>query len=270
MTDFSTISTSYREKSLVQASAGQELIGLLPLTGQEDILDIGCGPGHLTATLRGLTAGRVVGIDQAAGMIRQAREQNAKRDIEFQVMDSERMPFADEFDAIFCNSVCQWFTKPAATLQKFHRVLRPAGRVAMQAPATHNYGPNFIKAIDHCRRSAEIDALFAGFRSPWFFLDSAPEYQALFEEAGFTVHNCRLAEVHQSYSPAQAFDVFNSGAAAGYLNPAYFSAPLPADFADQVLQGVRESLAEQAAANGEIDLVFYRIFVLAQKIGPGA
>jgi trans-aconitate 2-methyltransferase len=265
MTDFSTISTSYREKSLVQASAGKELMDLLAVKGSEDILDVGCGPGNLTAALRGLTTGRVVGIDQAEGMIRKAREQYAGQDIEFLVSSSERMPFAGEFDIIFCNSAFQWFRQPIVSLQEFRRALRPSGRVGMQAPATRNYSPNFIKAINQCRKSAEIDALFAGFRSPWLFLDSAAEYQALFEQAGFTVSICRLDEVHQPYTPAKAFDVFNSGAAAGYLNQACFSSTLPADFAERVLQGMRESLAEQAGAGGEIDLVFYRIFVLAQK-----
>jgi len=265
MTDFSTISTSYQEKSLVQASAGKQLMDLLALAGNEDILDVGCGPGNLTAELRALTSGRVVGIDQAEGMIRQARAQCAKRDIEFQVVNGDRMPFADEFDTIFCNSVFQWFTRPVVTLQEFHRVLRPSGRVGMQAPATHNYSPNFIRAIDHCRRSAEIDDLFAGFRCPWLFFDSAEEYQALFEQAGFTVNTCRLDQIHQPHTPAKAFDIFNSGAAAGYLNQAYFSTPLLEDFSGRMLQGVRESFEEQANDKGEVDLVFNRIFVLAGK-----
>ena len=270
MTDFSTIAHSYQEKSLIQASAGKQLMEMLALAGDEDILDVGCGAGNLTVELRGRTVGRVVGIDQTQGMIRQAQEQYAKRDIEFQVIKAERLPLAGEFDLIFCNSVFQWFPEPMAALQGFHRALRPWGKVGMQAPATRNYSPNFLRAIDHCRRSAGIDGLFAGFRSPWFFLDSAEEYQALFEQAGFTVGTCRIAAVHQPCTPRKALDVFNSGAAAGYLNPACFSDPLPENFAERMRLGVRKSFEEQADANGRIDLVFHRIFLTADKTDPGA
>ena len=270
MTDFSTIAHSYREKSLVQASAGKQLMDMLALAGDEDILDVGCGAGNLTVELRGRTVGRVVGIDQAQGMIRRAQEQYADRNIEFQVGSSDCLPFTKAFEVIFCNSAFQWFPRPKATLREFHRALRPSGRVGMQAPATRNYSPNFLRAIAHCRRSAEIDRLFAGFRSPWFFLDSAEEYQTLFEQAGFTVNTCRIAALHLPCTPLKAFDVFNSGAAAGYLSQACFSDPLPEDFAERMRQGVRESFEEQADADGRIDLVFHRIFLTAAKTDPTA
>lgn len=265
MVDFSSIAPSYRKNSLVQASAGKMLLDLLALTGKEDILDVGCGAGKLTALLRTKTSGRVVGIDRTEEMIRDARATYGDQGIELLPVATDTLPFDEEFDGIFCNSVFQWFADPAVNLANFYRALRPGGRLAVQAPATYQYCPHFLKAIDYCRKSPELDATFAAFRSPWFFRDTAAEYRLLFEEAGFQVVSCRIEPVPQTCSIDKAVGVFKSGAAAGYLNQVCFAKPLPADFADRVLAGVRESFVAQAGAGDMVDLLFYRLFVLAEK-----
>jgi len=59
--DFSAIAPHYERNATVQKSAAEVLIRLAALHGMEGILDLGCGPGHLTARLRELTSGRVAG-----------------------------------------------------------------------------------------------------------------------------------------------------------------------------------------------------------------
>ncbi len=267
MTDFSTISSEYKKKSSVQSSASEQLIDVLTIPDTADILDVGCGTGNLTTRLRDITSGRVVGIDQSEGMIQQAQHVYAEKDIEFYELADEQISFSDEFDVIFCNSAFQWFKDPSSTLRKFKRALRLSGQVGIQAPAKECYCPNFIKAIEHCCASDEIADLFSSFQSPWFFLESAEEYKKLFEKTEFKISYCHIEEVHQIYPPGKAFDVFNSGAAAGYLNQRYFLKTLPEDFPMKVLKGVRESFDEQTTPANEVDLVFYRIYVIAQNEG---
>lgn len=265
MSDFATIAPSYRQNSLVQAAAGQGLIELLGLTGDEDILDVGCGTGNLTSQLRARTSGRVVGIDQEPRMIDEARATYGDLAIEFVAAAADGITSAEAFDCLYCSSVLQWFSSPATELARFFRALRPGGRLAVQAPATHSYCPNFLTAIDHCRRSPELDALCAGFRAPWFFLDSPAAYQALFAEAGFLVRTCRIAAVPQRCTVEKAVGVFKSGAAAGYLNQAYYAEPLPSDFAARMEAGFRESFTAQADGEGQIELLFNRVVVLAER-----
>ena len=265
MSDFSSIASFYREKSLVQASAGSKLTEMLAIPPDADILDAGCGAGNLTADLRDLTSGSVVGIDPSAGMIRQSREAYPGSEIEFRVMGAEELDYDNNFDILFCSSAFQWFRQPEAVLTRFHRALRPGGRVGMQAPATSNYCPNFIRAIDHCRHLQQLDTVFAGFRSPWFFLETADAYGELFSQAGFRVLHCRIEAEHGEYTVDQAVGIFRSGAAAGFLNQAYYAAPLPDDFAEQVLHGIMASFEEQAAPQGVVHLLFHRVFVVAEK-----
>ena len=63
----------------------------------------------------------------------------------------------------------------------------------------------------------------------------------------------------------KAIDIFSSGAAAGYLSPAYYAEPLPPDFVELVMAEVRAAFVEQAAASGEIELVFYRLFAVLRS-----
>jgi len=142
--NFSEIAKRYEENSIVQTSAGEKLLKLLNIGEFEDVLDLGCGTGKLTAEIRKLTKGRVVGVDVSEGMIEEARK-NAS-DVEFIVKAAEEIDFKEEFDVIFCNSAFQWFN-PHKALERCFKALKPGGRIGVQAPAKKNYCPNFIKAI---------------------------------------------------------------------------------------------------------------------------
>lgn len=265
MANFSDIASKYRQTSLVQASAGGRLMELLEIPGNADILDVGCGTGNLTAELSKQTTGSVTGIDPSEGMIREASRGYSDPRIRFLVMDNREMSFREEFDSIFCNSAFQWFRTPDRFLEKAYAALRPNGRIGIQAPAKKNYCPLFLKAIGECCTNPEIAKVFSAFRPPWFMLESGEEYSALFRKAGFRVTQCSLEESRNHYTPEKVFDVFSSGAKAGYLNPAYYNTPLPEWFEEAFLNGLRGSFERQVEPDGLIDLLFYRIFLIAEK-----
>lgn len=265
MSGFATLAAQYHERSKVQASAGQRLIELLAPTTDSAILDVGCGTGNLTASLRALTSGRVVGVDPSAEMIGQAQQRYGDQGISFATAASEELTFGEEFDALFCNSAFQWFQQPARSLSCFFQVLRPGGTVALQAPATQDYCPNFVAAFEQCRNLPELADTLATFQSPWFFLETARAYQQLFEQAGFLVEQCWLEEQVQVCTPPAAVEIFLSGAAAGYLNQTCYKAVLAPDFGEQMLQGVQAAFATQADASGRLALRFRRVFVKVRK-----
>ena len=55
--DFSEIARRYERDSLVQRSAADLLIDLLEIRPDDDVLDLGCGTGHLTFRLAELHVG---------------------------------------------------------------------------------------------------------------------------------------------------------------------------------------------------------------------
>lgn len=267
MTDFSQIATAYQHRAVVQQSAGEALLEMLDIKPGEDVLDLACGPGALTARIRERTDGRVVGCDAAPGMIAEARSRHGSAGIEFVESDAARLPFAADFDAIYCNSAFQWFDDPAAVLSGCLNVLRPGGRMAMQAPAKHDFCPNFIAAVGELNQHDDTREVFARFTSPWRFLENAENYARLFADAGFTVTESRMEAVANRCSPQQAMEIFLSGAAVAYLNPRYFQGGVPADYPARAAEIVAAALGRQCRSNGMVELTFHRVFVLARKEG---
>ncbi|MCE5270178.1 methyltransferase domain-containing protein [bacterium] len=265
MTDFSKRSSRYEQNSLVQKSAAQTLIALLAIGAEEDVLDLGCGSGGLTKTLRGLTRGRVLGVDSAAGMLAQARQNSGDDSIEFVQSEAGGMDFDRQFDIVFCNSAFQWFREPAPALEAIRRALRPGGRVGVQAPATRNYCPNFLRAVAAAWEDPDLAPFLAAFDPPWLFLDTERQYSELFQAHGFRVTHCRLETIRGEYAAAQALAIFSTGAAAGYLNPACYRTALPGWYAERFLERVGADFSAQAKGGDRLELVFTRIFLTAVR-----
>lgn len=87
-------SALYDQKHDFVAKYGEGLLTFLPENPAQDILDLGCGTGTLTA--RG---SRVIGVDGARPMVERARAQYPE--LTFEVCDAPALPFEGEFDVVF-------------------------------------------------------------------------------------------------------------------------------------------------------------------------
>ncbi|GHG32582.1 methyltransferase domain-containing protein [Streptomyces zaomyceticus] len=109
---------------------------LLPsLSAGLDVLDVGCGPGTITADLAALVApGRVTAVDAAEGVLVKARAVAAERGLEnvgFAVADVHALDFPDDsFDVVHAHQVLQHVGDPVQALREMRRVCRPGGVVA--------------------------------------------------------------------------------------------------------------------------------------------
>jgi len=109
---------------------------LLPhLRPGQSLLDVGCGPGTITADLALLVApGDVVGLDAAADVVTQAQEHAADlglANVRFEVGDLFALGYPDaSFDVIHMHQVLQHLADPVAALVELRRVLRPDGVLA--------------------------------------------------------------------------------------------------------------------------------------------
>jgi len=122
----------------------EKLLDFLTWTGDEHVLDVGCGRGlMLIGAAKRLRSGRAVGIDiwqaeDLAGNSREATLTNARLEqvadrIEVQTADMRRIPFPDgSFDAVVsCNAIHNLYKAPdrAAALAEVARVLKHGGSV---------------------------------------------------------------------------------------------------------------------------------------------
>jgi ubiquinone/menaquinone biosynthesis C-methylase UbiE len=263
---FAAIASRYRETSTLQRSAAGRLFELLELRPGEAVLDLGCGTGHITAEIHALTGGDTVGADPSPEMVAEARRGSADTPgLEFVVAGAESLHLPARFDAVFCNSVLQWFSDPGRALANGRAALRPGGRMAVQAPATAAYCPAFIRAVSRLAHDARTRDTWAAFRSPWLVRETAEDYAALSTGAGFTVLGASIDEQVLDRPPGTVMEMFESGAARAYLNPACYGRELPAGYLEAARELVARDFAAQAGADGKVRLTLARLYLLARR-----
>ncbi|MFF2653335.1 methyltransferase domain-containing protein [Streptomyces sp. NPDC058045] len=99
------------------------------------ILDIGCGPGTITADLAALVPdGEVTAVDRAPGVLAQARATADARgltNVAFAEADVHALDFPDgTFDVVHAHQVLQHVGDPVQALREMRRVCRPGGLIA--------------------------------------------------------------------------------------------------------------------------------------------
>ncbi len=265
MSTFSSISPNYQQRATLQQSAAEKLFELLAIKRTDSVLDLGCGPGHLTRRIRDLTSGVVFGLDPSAAMIAKARRNCQTLAVTFLTTEAESFETPQQFDVIFCNSSFQWLRDPVRALNSCNRVLRPGGRIGIQAPARANYCPNFTLATQALLADPRTREVFAHFVSPWFFLETPDDYARLFETAGMPPEYCQIEEINELCAPDKVMLIFESGAAAGYLNPASYKVAPPPNYFELARHVIKSSFQTQATENGKVPLQFSRVYLLAQK-----
>jgi SAM-dependent methyltransferase len=150
------------------------------LARDENIFDVGSGVGWLVGLLaERVPEGRVVGMDISDEMVRRARRKYV--DVEnamFVVGAVDEIPWDANFfdDAISVESAYYW-PDPARGLREIHRVLREGGTAWVLI--------NFYRENRYSHQWTE------NFATPARLL-SASEWEALFQDAGFTSVAYRL------------------------------------------------------------------------------
>ncbi len=159
---------------------GAEVVSFLAPQPGEQILDIGCGTGHLTAKIA-KSGARVLGVDVSREMI--AAAQKNYPHLEFLHSDVRDLRFDCEFDAVFSNAALHWMLEPARVAAIIWKALGPGGRFVGEFGGKGNTSRlqgGFKQALQ------DLGMPVQGDLNPWYF-PSPGEYATLLEEAGFEV-----------------------------------------------------------------------------------
>jgi len=146
------------------------------------VLDVACGTGVLAreAQPRVAPCGLVVGLDAMGGMLEVARELAPQ--IFWRQGDAQQLPFeAQAFDAVLCQFGLMFFADKPAALSEMHRVLVPAGRLAVAVFDGLEHNPTYAREVALLERIAGSAAAEA-LRAP-FVMGDADELQRLAREA---------------------------------------------------------------------------------------
>lgn len=119
-----------------------DLIARVPIE-PATIIDLGCGPGHLTRYLRARWPdAHILGIDSSAEMIDEALRSNSDPDANYDVHDVTTWKPYEPVDLIVSNAMFQWVPDQFSVIGDLLDHLTPGGAFAVQVPnnassATH-------------------------------------------------------------------------------------------------------------------------------------
>ncbi len=170
-----------RHAAFVPALAHEVVMLLNPRPGEE-ILDLGCGDGSLTAQMQNLGCS-VTGIDSSQEMVAAARE----RGVDAHLVDGHSLTFSERFDAVFSNAALHWLIRPESVIAGVPRALKPAGRFVGEFGGRGN----LAALVEAMRKTFAENPQFGSFDLPWFF-PSVDEYRHMLENAGFEVRQIEL------------------------------------------------------------------------------
>jgi SAM-dependent methyltransferase len=108
----------------------RELIAAAGVRGGQRALDVGCGPGALTAELAALLgADHVVAVEPSPTFAEACRQRNPG--VRLEIAPAEALPFEDDaFDAALAQLVVNFMTDAHAGVREMRRVTRPGGTLA--------------------------------------------------------------------------------------------------------------------------------------------
>ena len=133
---FAPLGPTY-ERAAALLSLGQDarwrrfLVSRIDAGPGDRVLDVATGTGLVARELVRAKDCRVVGVDQSAGMLAEARRRT-NGSVEVVQASADALPFADgELDALTFTYLLRYVDDPDAVLRELARVVRPGGVVAM-------------------------------------------------------------------------------------------------------------------------------------------
>jgi SAM-dependent methyltransferase len=210
------------------------------------ILDVGCGPGYVSAVAADRGAAPT-GLDFSKEMIAIATKMFPK--IEFCEGDAQNLPFSDaSFDRVVANFALLHLADPMRACAEACRVLRPGGRFAFTTWAKISENP-FVKLVDDAiQKHANLDVgLPPG--PPFYLFENEEEFRRALMRAGFDGRSMSFKLHTIKWKVPSARFIFDAESKAGVRTAGLLARQTPGALA-KIQAALEESVQQYAAEDG--------------------
>jgi len=154
----------YQRFEAQRAQPFWDLVDLVHRGGIERGVDLGCGPGGLTAAVaERLGVGHMTGIDNSPMMLEQA-DQHGRVAVAFEYGDISRWTSEADHDLVLANAALHWVPDHHAVLERWVAALAREGQLVVQVPANHDH-PSHL-ASSHVAHQEPFASAFDGAPPP--------------------------------------------------------------------------------------------------------
>jgi trans-aconitate 2-methyltransferase len=159
---------SYERMSAPLEAMGRDVLDRLDLSGDERVLDAGCGTGRVTAALVDrLPRGEVVAVDGSPAMVEEARARLGDS-ADVRVADLLELELDRPVDAILSTATFHWIKDHDRLFANLLAALKPGGRLVAQCGGAGNVA-ELDKAAKLVGAREPYASALAGWEGPWNF-----------------------------------------------------------------------------------------------------
>ncbi|MEP7201745.1 MAG: methyltransferase domain-containing protein [Ilumatobacteraceae bacterium] len=181
----------YRRFAAERAQPFHDLLALIEPDSIQRGVDLGCGPGELTALAAGqLGIDEMLGIDNSQAMLDKTGEHELDH-VRFEYGDLAAWESPIEFDLVLAAASLQWVPDHAGVMSRWAASLRPGGQVAIQVPANPDMQSHVV-----ARRLATREPYLSLFGSDGPPLDPVQAYVLLPEEYAQILYDLGFERQH--------------------------------------------------------------------------
>lgn len=242
--------------------AARDLLGGVPSSKLEHIIDLGCGPGNSTELLRQRFPKAIVsGTDSSPAMLARARQRLPQ--CQFELSDIATWLPEKAPDLLFANAVLHWLPNHPSLFRRLFQSLSPGGVLAVQMP-DNLAEPTHRSMLELASEEPWAHALRQASSSRAALLDAGAYYDLLAPEAE-RVHVWRTVYHHALSSTAEIVDWVRGSGLRPFLDP--LSEELQREYLTRYAQRIDRHY--QPRSDGKRLLAFPRLFIVAQRLsGP--
>ena len=181
-----------------------DLVDRIEHAAPRRVLDLGCGPGNLTAALAKRWPGALVeGIDSSPEMIERATAHATDR-LAFRLGDAATWQLPPDADVVVSNAMLQWVPGHQDLLREWAYRLPAGGWLAVQLPGNFDSPSHALmrRIADSPRWAAALDGVLRHHDSVW----TPSQYATLLLDAGLRADAWETTYVHRLDGPDPVLD----------------------------------------------------------------
>lgn len=238
-----------------------DLVGRIGADDPRRAVDLGCGPGNLTALLaQRWPQARIEGVDSSPEMIATAVADPETAGVDFRVGDIVTWTPDADVDVVVSNAALQWVPSHRELISRWCNTLRPGSWLAFQVPG--NFGAPSHALMRELAAEPRWAGELAGVLRHDGVVDDPAGYTRLLQAQGWAADAWETTYLHRLTGPDPVLEwVRGTG-----LRPVLQALDPDAAAAFEAEYAARLRAAYPAEPDGSTLFGFRRVFVVGNRV----